>query len=627
MSHDYRALGLKSGLEIHQQLDTKEKLFCGCPTILRDTKDSIFEFFRYLRPTQSEMGMVDRAALEEVKVTRKFIYKAYDTTCLVENDEEPPRELNPEAVNLALMIGRMLNMSIVNELYTMRKIVIDGSNTSGFQRTGLVATDGYLESKEGRVGVDVLCLEEEAAQKVEDMGDSVLYSLDRLGIPLVEIGTAPDIVSPKHAREVAELIGMILRSTGRVKRGLGTIRQDINVSIAEGARVEVKGVQALDLIETIVEREVTRQVALLGIKKELKEQGASVSDNIVDVSQLFANSGSKVIKKAIDKKGVVLAVNLPGFSGIVGRELQPGRRLGTEFSDRAKKSGVGGIFHTDELPNYGITEEEIKSLREAVSAQDGDCVVMVADAKIKAQGAIEAVIVRAREAMEFVPEETRRALPDGNSAYMRPLPGAARMYPETDVPPVLITQERIDGIALPELINERVSRYMKDLKLNDELANQIARSPNMPLFENIIKQVPDANLVMVVRTLETTLDELAKDGVPVDNIKEEHLIPLFRLHSEGKIPNEAVPGVLKIIAGKPGTSVDDAVRSLGVGVETGELEAVIDRVIEERMDFIKEKGINSAGPLMGIVMKELRGKVSGQEISRVLNEKISAITG
>jgi glutamyl-tRNA(Gln) amidotransferase subunit E len=168
---------------------------------------------------------------------------------------------------------------------------------------------------------------------------------------------------------------------------------------------------------------------------------------------------------------------------------------------------------------------------------------------------------------------------------------------------------------------------MKDLKLNDELANQIARSPNMPLFENIIKQVPDANLVMVVRTLETTLDELAKDGVPVDNIKEEHLIPLFRLHSEGKIPNEAVPGVLKIIAGKPGTSVDDAVRSLGVGVETGELEAVIDRVIEERMDFIKEKGINSAGPLMGIVMKELRGKVSGQEISRVLNEKISAITG
>ncbi|MDW7725540.1 MAG: Glu-tRNA(Gln) amidotransferase subunit GatE [Candidatus Methanoperedens sp.] len=623
MGHDYRTLGLKAGLEIHQQLDTKEKLFCGCPTLLRDTKDSSFEFFRYLRPTQSEMGMVDRAALEEVKVTRKFIYKAYDTTCLVENDEEPPRELNPGAIDLTLMIGRMLNMSIVDELYTMRKIVIDGSNTSGFQRTGLVATDGYLESKEGRVGVDVLCLEEEAAQKVEDLGDSVVYSLDRLGIPLVEIGTAPDIVSPRHAREVAELIGMILRSTGRVKRGLGTIRQDINISIAEGARVEVKGVQALELIETIVEREVTRQVALLGIKKELKSRGASVSDSIVDVSPLFSNSGSKVIKKAIDKKGVVLAVNLPGFEGIVGRELQPGRRLGTEFSDRAKKSGVGGIFHTDELPNYGITEDEVRSLGEAVCAGEGDCIVMVADARKKAYDALEAVIIRAREAMEFVPEETRRALPDGNSAYMRPLPGAARMYPETDVPPVLITQERISGIKLPELINERVLRYMKDMGLNRELANQIARSRNMPLFESIIKDVPEANLTMVVRTLETTLDELAKEGVPVGNITEEHLIPLFKLHSGGNVPNEAVPGVLKIIAEKPAIAVDDAVRSLGVGVKTGELEAVIDRIIDERMDFIKEKGIDSVGPLMGIVMKEFRGKASGKEISRILKEKVS----
>ena len=625
MSHDYRALGLKAGLEIHQQLNTHEKLFCGCPTLLRDTKDSNSEFFRYLRPTQSEMGVVDRAALEEVKVTKKFIYKAYDTTCLVENDEEPPRELNPEAIDLTLMIGRMLNMNIVNEFYTMRKIVIDGSNTSGFQRTVLAATDGYLNSKEGRVGMDVLCLEEEAAQKVEDKGDSVIYSLDRLGIPLVEIGTAPDIVSPAHAREVAELIGMFLRSTGKVKRGLGTIRQDINVSIAEGARVEVKGVQALDLIETIVEREATRQVALLEIKQELIERSASVSDNIVDVSSLFSNSGSKVIKKAIDKKGVVLAVNLPGFAGLVGREIQPERRLGTEFSDRAKKSGVGGIFHTDELPNYGITEEEIKSLREAVSAKDGDCVVMVADAKKKAYGALEAVIVRAKEAMEIVPEETRRALPDGNSAYMRPLPGAARMYPETDVPPVLITESRINDILLPELIDERVTRYKKDLKLNDELANQIARSRNMPLFERIIKDAPEANLTMVVRTIETTLDELAKDGAQIDNITEEHLISLFRLHSKGNVPNEAVVDVLKIIAEKPETTLDDAIQSLGVGVETGELETVIDRIIEEKMDFIKEKGMNSVGPLMGVVMKDLRGKVSGKEISSVLKEKISAI--
>ncbi len=623
MSHDYRALGLKSGLEIHQQLDTKEKLFCGCPTLLRDTKESNFEFFRYLRPTQSEMGVVDRAALEEMKLTKKFIYKAYDTTCLVENDEEPPRELNPEAVDFALVIAGMLNMNIVDELYTMRKIVIDGSNTSGFQRTGLVATGGYLDTSAGRVGIDVLCLEEEAAQKVEDRGDSVIYSLDRLGIPLVEIGTAPDIVSPAHAKEVAEKLGMILRSTGKVKRGLGTIRQDINISIAEGARVEVKGVQELALIETIVEREAARQVALLEMKKDLIKRNAAVSDRIIDVTSVFAGAASKVIQKAL-KGGVVYAVNLPGFAGLVGKEVQPGRRLGTEFSDRAKKSGVGGIFHTDELPNYGITEEEVRDLRKAVEAKDNDCVVMVADAKEKARGAMEAVIIRAKEALELIPEETRRALPDGNSAYMRPLPGAARMYPETDVPPVEITEERVRGIKLPELIEERMERYMKQFRLNDELAGQMARSGNFVLFESIMRLVPNANANVVVRTLETILYEIEKEGANINNLKEVHFVQLFKLHAGGKIPNEAIPGVLKLIAGKPELTVDAAGRALGIGVvEGGELESAIDKIIESKMDFIKEKGMNSVGPLMGVVMKELRGKVSGQEISRLLSEKIT----
>jgi glutamyl-tRNA(Gln) amidotransferase subunit E len=622
MSHDYRALGLKAGLEIHQQLDTKEKLFCGCPTLIRDIKESNFEFFRYLRPTQSEMGVVDKAALEEVKLAKKFIYKTYDTTCLVENDEEPPHELNQEAVDHALLIARMLNMNIVDELYTMRKIVIDGSNTSGFQRTGLVATKGYLDSSAGRVGIDVLCLEEEAAQKVEDNGDSVTYSLDRLGIPLVEIGTAPDILSPEHAREVAEKLGMILRSTGKVKRGLGTIRQDINISIARGARVEIKGVQDLSLVETIVEREVERQVALLEIKKELNKRKAAVSDKITDATSVFSGTTSKVIRKAL-KSGVVYAVSLHGFAGLTGKELQPGRRLGTEFSDRAKKSGVGGIFHTDELPDYGITEDEVKALKKATGAQDTDCVVMVADTKEKAKGAIEAVIFRAKEALECVPEETRRTLPDGNSAYMRPLPGAARMYPETDIPPIEITMERISKIELPELIEDRRERYVEQFNLSEELAGQIAKSGNYLLFENIINQVPSASASMVVRTLETILPELEKEGVQLNNIRDSHLLQLFKLQSEGKLPNEAISAVLRIIAEKPEVKLDKAVEALGIGVETGELEAVIDEVIESRMDFIKEKGINSVGPLMGVVMKELRGKVSGQEVSRLLKERIS----
>jgi len=513
-------------------------------------------------------------------------------------------------------------MKIVDELYTMRKIVIDGSNTSGFQRTGLVATHGYIEGSAGRVGIDVLCLEEEAAQKVEDRGDSVIYSLDRLGIPLVEIGTAPDIVSPAHAREVAEQIGMILRSTGKVKRGLGTIRQDVNISIAEGARVEIKGVQELALIETIVEREVTRQATLIEIKKELNIRKAAVPDKIIDVTPVFKNTTSKVILKAL-KGGVVYAVNLPGFSGLAGKEIQPGRRLGTEFSDRAKKSGVGGIFHTDELPNYGITREEVDALRKYMGAKEMDCVVMVADSKEKAQGAMEAVIIRAKEALEFIPEETRRALPDGNSAYMRPLPGAARMYPETDVPPVEITEERIGSIKLPELIGERKTRYIRQFALNEELANQIARSGNFVVFDNIMRQVPEANPNSVVRVLETILHELEKEGVDANRITEDHLLQLFRLQSEGNIPNEAISNILKTISLNPELAVDDAARSLGIGgVEKGELETAVDKLIEEKMDFIKGKGLNSVGPLMGLIMKDFRGKVSGEEVSRLLKEKI-----
>ncbi|HMB44994.1 MAG TPA: Glu-tRNA(Gln) amidotransferase subunit GatE, partial [Candidatus Methanoperedens sp.] len=353
------------------------------------------------------------------------------------------------------------------------------------------------------------------------------------------------------------------------------------------------------------------------------ERKAAVSDKIIDVTSVFANTTSKVIQKAL-KGGVVYAVNLTGFSGLVGKEIQPGRRLGTELSDRARKSGVGGIFHTDELPNYGITKEEVEALRKAVSAREMDCVVMVADSKERSQGAMEAVMIRAKEALEFIPEETRRALPDGNSAYMRPLPGAARMYPETDVTPVVITEERIKGIKLPELIGERKARYIKQFSLNEDLANQMARSVNSIIFDRIMQQVPEANPNSVVRVLETILYELEKEGVEVNKITDDHLMQLFRLQSEGKIPNEAISNILKTISLKPDLYVYESAESLGIGgVKEGELETAVDKLIEEKMDFVKEKGLNAVGPLMGLIMKDFRGKVSGGEVNRLLKKKIS----
>ncbi|WP_342304767.1 Glu-tRNA(Gln) amidotransferase subunit GatE [Methanolobus sp. ZRKC5] len=623
---NYAELGLKCGLEIHQQLDSKEKLFCRCPTRIRNIEESNHEFFRYLRPTASEMGETDRAALEQSKLKRKYIYKTYDSTCLVENDDEPPTELNKESLDIALSITKLLNMVPVDQIHMMRKIVVDGSNTSGFQRTAFLAKDGHLDTSVGPVGVGVLCLEEEACQKIEDKGDSIIYSLDRLGIPLVEIGTDPDIISPSHAKETAQQIGMLLRSTGKVKRGLGTIRQDVNISIARGARVELKGVQALDMIETMVELEVERQANLLAMMDELLERGASVCDTIFDVTDLFRETKSKVIKKTI-KKGKVYAVLLHGFDGFVGREVQPGRRLGTEFSDRAKTSGVGGIFHTDELPSYGISEEEVHALRTELAAAENDAVVMVADREKRAWDAMESVIIRAKEALEGVPEETRRALPDGNSSYLRPLPGAARMYPETDVPQVNISGDYFDAIEIPELLTERAKRFESDFGLHKELAGKIAYSTYLPLFEEIMQMLGDndnVNATLVVRTLTGTLQELKRDGVEIDKLEDRHFIDVFRFLAEGGVAKEAIDGLIRAIAGDTGLCAKDAAAKMGLGnLDISEVENMVDKIIDQRQDFVKEKGLGAVGPLMGVVMGEMRGKVDGKVLSEMLKQKIN----
>ena len=318
---DYDKLGLKMGLEVHQQLNTDEKLFCPCSCELTDKKPD-YKVLRNLRPTQSELGKVDRAAFEESRRKLQFIYEAYkNETCLVEIDEEPPHPLNREAVKISLIVASLLNMNVVDELHTMRKQVIDGSNTGGFQRTGLVATNGYMDTEYGRVIIENLCLEEDAARRIGQKKGNVVFRLDRLGIPLVEITTDPSMKHPDQVREVAYQIGQVLRST-KVKRGLGTIRQDLNISIREGARVELKGVQDLDLMAQMVENEVKRQINLLEIMKELQKRDAHVDDKIYNVKDLFKQTESKIIAKAL-KDGSVLAIKLNGFAGLIGKEVQP----------------------------------------------------------------------------------------------------------------------------------------------------------------------------------------------------------------------------------------------------------------------------------------------------------------
>jgi glutamyl-tRNA(Gln) amidotransferase subunit E len=632
MSYDYDELGLVAGLEIHQQLDTATKLFCNCPTERREPEESVRSFTRYLHPTKSELGELDEAALEESRVDREFEYLAFDTTCLVEEDDEPPHRLDSEALDTAMEIASLLDCEVVDQAHVMRKIVVDGSNTSGFQRSTLVATDGEIKTDDGPVGIADMLLEEESAARIEEHEQGVTYGLDRLGIPLVEIGTKPDIRSPEQAREAAERIGMLLRSTGKVKRGLGTIRQDVNVSIAEGARVEMKGVQSLDDIDDLVENEVGRQVELLDIADELQDRDAAVAEP-QNVSGVFEDTDSGVISGA-EK---VTAVRLEGFDGLVGREIQPDRRLGTEFSDHAKRHGAGGIFHTDELPAYGVTEAEVEALREAVDAREaprasdgasgdepraGDAVALVAaDAEV-AEQAIEAVADRAEVAIEDVPEETRGANEDGTSRYLRPLPGAARMYPETDVPPV---EPDLTDVEPPELLTEKVERYQAEFDLGESLAEQVAYGRFMSTFEEAVDRGVDPTTAAGM--LESTLTELRRDDVPVENLTEDHLLSVLELVEAGDLPNEGINPVLTVLAEEPALTAEEAIEEAGLGgVSREDVREVVVEVVSRNEEQIEAEGMGAFSGLMGECMGELRGKADGEVVSELLREEIGKRT-
>jgi len=626
MDYDYEKLGLKVGLEIHQQLNTKRKLFCNCPTKIRDDEPH-GEIERVLRPSQSEMGHIDKAALLESKKEKKFVYQYYnDTTCLVELDDEPPHNVSEEAVDTALEVSTLMNMKIADEIHVMRKMVIDGSNTSGFQRTMFVSQEGFIETEYGNIRVTSLCLEEDACKKVEDGKDYTKYCVDRLGIPLLEITTEPDITSPKMGKEAARRIGTILRATGKVKRGLGTIRQDVNISIKGGARIEVKGVQNLDLIEKIIENEVTRQISLNEIKEELIRRNAEVIDQIVDITELLKDTESKVLKSALKNKGVIKAILLKGFSGLIGMEVQPGRRLGTEFSDRGKViGGVGGLFHTDELPKYGITEEEVAKLKEFMKCAENDAVILVADSKNKVERALHAVIERAKETLIGIPEETRKALDDGNTSYLRPLPGAARMYPETDVPKILVTEEMCERIRnnLPEMPEEKVVRFVKYYELNEDLAKQMVMSYNVELFENLSKMYSKVKPTLIATTLEATLKEIKREGLDTDILTDEHLTYVFGGLSDDKMSKEALPEVIKGFINNPKKKLDEVLEIIGLSLMSKEeVEKVIEEIINQNIGVVTEKGMGAMGLLMGRCMAQLRGKADGKLINTTLQNKL-----
>jgi len=588
---DYSKLGLRCGIEIHQQLDT-HKLFCECESRIRDDEPD-GTITRRIKAVAGELGNVDPAALHELLRDREFVYEFYqDTNCLVELDEEPPHPLNKEALSTVLEASLLLNARPVDEIQVMRKTVIDGSNTSGFQRTMLVATDGYIEADGKRINIPSICLEEDAARIIRKEGNRTWYRLDRLGIPLIEIGTDPDITDPQEAKKVAEKIGMLLRATGRVKRGLGTIRQDVNVSIKGGERIEIKGVQALNDIPILVENEASRQLNLVEIKGELSRRGfKAFKPNIVDASRVFKSSQSKVIK---GKK--VFGMKVPKFSGLMGRELMPGYRFGTELAGIAKGvAGLKGIFHSDELPAYGVSEAEVAEIYKLLKQVKGDAFVLVASDEERAHKALEAIADRCNTALKGVPKEVRRA--DGAlTRFMRPLPGSARMYPETDEPVVKIMKGMLDSIKLP-MTPEEQKKELAKIGLGSELANQLVHSRLLEDFKKLVKE-----LKLKPSVIASTL--LAAGDVDVAQVLE--------LVDSGKVAKESIGEIVEgMITGK---SAEEVARSKSLFLMS---ESEIRKKVSE---IVKANKGAQFGQLMGRAMAGLRGKADAQTVKRLIQE-------
>ncbi|MEM3459104.1 MAG: Glu-tRNA(Gln) amidotransferase subunit GatE [Candidatus Bathyarchaeia archaeon] len=628
MEIDYKKIGLKVGLEIHQQLDTSAKLFCQCkPELFKEQPE--ITFTRRLRPTQSELGQVDPAAYFEFQKGVKIQYEANRaTSCLVEMDEEPPHPLNTEAVEIALTVALMMKAKPVDEIHVMRKTVIDGSNTTGFQRTCVTALNGEIKIGEKTVPIQHISLEEDAARIMGREDNTIHYRIDRLGIPLIEIATAPVINTPKEAEEIALTIGRILRATGKAKRGLGTIRQDLNVSITNGALIEIKGVQELELLPQVIEYEIQRQLNLIKISQQLQKKGVKetqLTEEIHNVTHIFQQTQCKVIRKSLDKKQQVLAVKLPKFKDLLKQELAPNLRLGTEMADRARFWGrVGGIFHTDELPAYGITTQEVEALKKALKAENDDAIVFVADTPENAKDALKAVIERAKEAIKGVPEETRNANQDGTSRYMRPRPGAARMYPETDIPPTQITEDYIKKInaQLPELPEQKLERLMKEYKLNQKLAKQIMDSEYSQLFETIVTE-SNVSPTTVAAFLTETLKALKREGIETDKVSDTQIREVFKNVATGTLTKEALQDVFVWLSKHENESLQKAISALGLEtLSEKELKALIDKIIAENEKLIKERGEGSFGILMGMIMKNLRGKIDAAQASKLLKEKL-----
>ena len=623
------AINLKVGLEIHQQLATGTKLFCQCDC--NEDEEYTLVLSRNLRPAQSELGIIDPAALFEFKKIQSVKYHAASrTSCLVEADEEPPHHVNRDALESALIFSLALNSDIFDEIHVMRKIVIDGSNTGGFQRTMLISMGGFIEVNGKKTGVQSICLEEDAAKLISDNNNLREYGLDRLGIPLVEIALEPISGTPQEVMQLALGLGRILRASKRVARGIGSIRQDVNISIENGRVVEIKGVQKLEQLVKVIEYEVIRQHGLMIIANILKnERGIAeirIDNRIVDVTDILrASSSKKILESLKDQNTVYKAIKIEGFAGILGYEPYDKIRLGKELSQIVRFYGIGGIFHSDEIPGYGISKEDVDNIGKKLAIRSRDAFIIIGGILAYVSPAIESLIQRLEVVLEGVPAETRAATQSGETVYIRPRPGSARMYPETDIAPIKVDNLLLDPLRqkIPRPIEEYTNELISNYGLNKKLAEEIFDSQYLNLFEKIVSSTK-ISPTFIASKLTEDITNLERQGYDSSILTQERLIEIFNELDHGKIAKESVTLLYQKLMNYEIKNLNE----FESGIETmteHQLEEEINGILCKHLDTIREKGMNSMGMLMGRTMAVLRGRSDGQKINAILKRKLEQI--
>ncbi|MCE7733783.1 MAG: Glu-tRNA(Gln) amidotransferase subunit GatE [Candidatus Heimdallarchaeota archaeon] len=646
---DFKKAGLMVGLEFHQQVlapyNEKDiamthgsKLFCPCPAYLRDDESDI-KVIRKFRAVSGETGDIDITAQFEKNKQSTTIYEAFhDTTCLIELDEEPILPINEEALYRTLtMAKKLFNLELVDEILINRKTIIDGSNTSGFQRTAQIAygsENSFIEVDGKRIGIYQANLEEDSAKNVGKEGKTRKFRLDRLGIPLIEIATSPDIRSPDEALATAKRIGGLLRTTGFVKRGQGTIRQDLNVSIKKGTRIEIKGVSELDLLPLYVTNESIRQDRMLELISIIKSRNITSKKlnptKSKDVTKSFKKCKAKFVQSALKRKESIIGFKMADFAGLIGFEIQPDYRLGSEFAEISKvTAGVGGILHSDELPKFGITQDEVEAVQKSLKTKENDAFILLIGPANLANLAIEGIkntISLWLSTKGLIPE-VRSPRADGTTGFLRPLPGQARMYPETDSKPIELTKDlikRIDETKF-EMPEERSKRYRSELKLSEELANQLVLHPQNTLFEEIITK-HKVEPKLVASTLISTMIDIRRQGFDIQKFSNARYHEMFDLVASGELSSESLSQIIIGAIENQEQSMIDLLGKLGLKkMDVSEIEEIIVELVKDHQDMIEERGMSVMGGLMGKAMAKLSGRADGKLVSSIIRKEIQAL--